>query len=134
MTSALITTILRSVIGRSKRNETSEGCGSGGQGPYYQPARCRSSLRRLRTLRPHVFAEFHHLIPILDLALLTHLERSEAWTLPGSKSRSSATSTKHATRIHVSSTQAASCFDRCGLHFVVHTSLFVSFCVPDCAF
>src|SRR6266849_6492714 len=44
---------------------------------YYQPARCRSSLRRLRTLRPHVFAEFHHLIPILDLALLTHLERSD---------------------------------------------------------
>src|SRR3989442_7379267 len=48
-----------------------------GRTTHYQPARCRSSLRRLRTLRPHAFAEIHHLIPTLDLALLTHLEPSD---------------------------------------------------------
>src|SRR5437016_7132859 len=53
------------------------GMGFGRTMSYYQPARCRSSLRRLRTLRPHVFAEIHHLLSTLDLALLTHLERSD---------------------------------------------------------
>src|SRR5712691_2274737 len=43
---------------------------------YYQPARCRSSLRWLRTLRPHIFAEIHHLIPNSNQPLLTDLEVS----------------------------------------------------------
>ncbi len=84
-TSVLITTILPSVIGVPKWNEISEGGDSGGQGPYYQPARCRSSLRRLRTLRPHCFCGISSSVSKSEPPLLTDLEafrrRASGWVL-----------------------------------------------------
>src|SRR5947199_2580231 len=64
--------ILHTALARAWLKETPRRIGFGRTASDYQPARCRSSLRWLRTLSPHVCAEIHHLSCQSSPPLLTH--------------------------------------------------------------
>src|SRR5437867_8552025 len=68
--------ILHTALARAWLKETPRRIGFGRTASDYPPARCRSSLRWLRTLSPHVCAEIHHLSCQSSPALLTHTRAS----------------------------------------------------------